>query len=63
MPIKDELPKRLLAGEKMSFDNPWSSFSPRVAPNALAKVKVYYSVTRESHHRDVEIQVCFVSDT
>ena len=33
MPIEDELPKRVLAGEKVRFDNPWSSFSPRLALN------------------------------
>ena len=57
-PLTDELPKRLLAGEEICFRNPWSSYSPTLASNAWARVRVHFSVTEDSPTRDVEVDVC-----
>ena len=52
-----ELPMRLLPGQTMAFHNPWSSYSPRLSPNASARVQVVFSVTGESPKRGVQIDV------
>lgn len=57
-PVTDELPKLLVAGQGVDFQNPWSSYSPTLAAAAWAKVRVYFSVTEDSPLRDIVVDVC-----
>jgi len=53
----EELPRRLHAGERIVFTNPWPSLSPTPVKGSWAKIKVYYSVTEDSPVRGVEVDV------
>lgn len=52
-----KLPRRLLPGQTMVFNNPWSSYSPRPGPNASARLQLFFSVTSESPKRGTQIDV------
>ena len=56
-PLTDNLPKRLGIGETMIFRNPWERYTPTPAAYAWAKVRIYYSVERDSQRHNLEIAV------
>ena len=54
----NELPERLHVGGRMTFHNPWSSYSPELTPGSWARVRISFSATSESPIRKVEVDVC-----
>lgn len=54
----NELPERLHVGGRMTFRNPWSSYSPELTQDSWARVRISFSATSESPIRKVEVDVC-----
>ena len=53
----DILPRLLHPGESVTFHNPWSFFSPVRETGGYATLRVFFSATKHSEVKEVEVKV------